>query len=266
MSNARAPQALSVPVLLLERHRRGELDPATDARVRAAVEADPLLRAELDALSADDDAVLRRHPPHEVARAVAARSAQAEAQARPAWIGGGVALLAAAMAAFVVLPRVLVPGSPPAEPSAQVEDTVAKGATGAHLIVFRKAADEAERLSDGAEAAEGDVLGLAYQSAKAAYGVIFSIDGRGTVTLHHPSPPEASSALATGGVVNLDQGYQLDDAPDFERFVLVTAGHPIDVQQVISAAESLSPAAAATARLPLPADLQQASLTLKKVR
>lgn len=266
MSEKHAQNQVPVSELRLERLRRGELDPATAAALSAQLDADPALAARLRALEADDAAVLARYPPAMVASRVGARLAADQRRARRTWAAGLGTLALAAGAALVLLPPPTAGRTAGLGAELGVEDTVAKGATGAHLIVFRKAADEAVRLSDGAEAAEGDVLGLAYQSAKAAYGVIFSIDGRGTVTLHHPSPPEASSALSAGGVINLDKGYQLDDAPGFERFVLVTATHPIDVQQVISAAESLSPGRASSATIPLPPDLSQASLTLKKPR
>lgn len=266
MSHARAPQARPVPTLLLERHRRGELEPELAQRIDAALRDDPALRARLEALDHDDQVILKQHPPAAFAQALRPRLTAEPRPSPRGWLGGGAALMAAAAAALLFIPSdpsEYIGGSTTAP---ALEETVAKGGAGPQLVLFRKAADAAERLSDGSEAAEGDVLGIAYQAASAAHGVIFSIDGRGTITLHHPSPPEASSALAPGGVVNLDQAYQLDDAPGFERFVLVTGERPIDLQQVLAAAATLSPGAAAAAPLPLPAGLRQASLTLKKAR
>ncbi|HMV67768.1 MAG TPA: ActD protein, partial [Myxococcota bacterium] len=142
------------------------------------------------------------------------------------------ALAAAAVALILVQP--MMPG--PRDPSAAQGDHVRlKGARPA-LAGYRKTPDGAERLGADATVAAGDVLQLAYNGAGLPFGVIFSVDGRGAVTLHQPGSASAGSELVPGGEVRLSQAYVLDDAPDHETFVLVASDHPLDVGAVLDAA------------------------------
>ena len=52
--------------------------------------------------------------------------------------------------------------------------------------MYRKTDNGAEELAAGQAARQKDVLQLSYIAADARYGVIFSVDGRGTLTLHLP--------------------------------------------------------------------------------
>jgi hypothetical protein len=108
------------------------------------------------------------------------------------------------------------------------------------------------------------VIQLKYSAKGAKYGVIFSIDGRGTVTLHYPGGAETPSTLDAGGTHALDFSYELDDAPDFERFFFVTAHHPIDFKAVIEKAKTEKPGA--EGRLSLDPSLSQCDFVLKKTR
>ncbi|MFP4378576.1 MAG: hypothetical protein ACLFP4_16150 [Spirochaetales bacterium] len=89
-------------------------------------------------------------------------------------------------------------------------------------------------LEDGSQARAGDALQVAYDSATAPYGAVFSIDGRGNVTLHYPLDASANPRLEGGGVVTLPRSFVLDDAPLFERFYLVTSDQPFDVDRLLS--------------------------------
>lgn len=264
-----APQPRAQPhALQLERYLLGELDPAATAAVEAALAHDPQLAAQLAAMRAEDAAVRAAYPAGLIVpglRAQLATSRPSAAPRRAAFAG----LAVAALAAFA-----LRPGSLPTAPGARapaavaaapiIEDTVAKGDLDAKLLVYRQVGAAIEPLTDGALAQAGDVIGLAYQAAGALHGVILSVDGRGGVTLHQPAQPEAGTALDRSGTINLSQGYQLDDAPAFERFVFVTGGAPIDVGAVLDAARALPPAAAREAPLALPPGLDQRSLWLRK--
>ena len=112
----------------------------------------------------------------------------------------------------------------------------------------------------------GDLLQIAYVPAGKTNGVIFSTDGSGTVTLHYPENQGASSFLKKEKKVLLTSSYELDDAPDFERFFFITAMEGIDVEDIIKKAVAIAttPAAAKTASLVLPESYQQFSILLKK--
>ena len=66
--------------------------------------------------------------------------------------------------------------------------------------------------------------------------MIFSVDGRGSVTLHFPSGDRADTTLERG-VHALEYGYELDDAPRFEKFLFVTSTQPLDVASLLEQAE-----------------------------
>jgi hypothetical protein len=62
--------------------------------------------------------------------------------------------------------------------------------------------------------------------------------------------------------VPLPQAYELDDAPAFERFYMVTADEPFAVETVVDAIRR----AGADGRLDLPAAMDQSSVVLEKER
>jgi hypothetical protein len=101
------------------------------------------------------------------------------------------------------------------------------------IYVFRKSGETADPLSPGARADEGDLLQLGYVAPGADYGVLFSVDGRGTVTLHFPPSPDGSTEIEQGGVVMLEASYRLDDAPDYERFYLVTSEQSLEAGRIL---------------------------------
>jgi hypothetical protein len=131
------------------------------------------------------------------------------------------------------------------------------------LFVYRKRASGVEELGSMAEVRPKDVLQLRYLSSGARYGVIFSVDGRGSVSLHFPETAEASTALEDGAAHTLPYAYELDDAPGFERFFFVTSSAPIDVKMVLEKGRKLG--SDSVRPLVLEKTLGQTSLTLRKV-
>jgi hypothetical protein len=54
--------------------------------------------------------------------------------------------------------------------------------------------------------------------------VVLSIDGRGAVTWHLPPEyPGPAARLGSGVETTLPWSFELDDAPGFERFVMIVA-------------------------------------------
>jgi len=95
------------------------------------------------------------------------------------------------------------------------------------------------------------------------------VDGRGTVTWHLPAGyaggPLSAPALEGQGDVVLPSAYELDDAPGFERFFLVSSAAPFDLAPVAQAARALAGRPSAErGELSLPAGLGQSSLLVKK--
>jgi hypothetical protein len=138
--------------------------------------------------------------------------------------------------------------------------------TKTQIIIYRKSGNEIELLKNGDRAKAGDLLQLAYVPAGKTFGVIFSIDGSRIVTLHHPESKDDSSILKQEKKNLLSSSYELDNAPDFERFFFITATEEIKVQSIIKKAEvlALSPASAKTKNIELPESYRQFSILLKK--
>ena len=112
--------------------------------------------------------------------------------------------------------------------------------TKTQIIIYRKKGDEAEVLKDGELAKAGDLLQIAYVPAGKTYGIIISIDGNGVVTLHYPENINSSTILKQEKTVLLSSAYELDDAPEFERFFFITALAEINVQEILKQAKALA--------------------------
>jgi anti-sigma factor RsiW len=264
--------ALCTPDWLLERVALGELPPDALADARARLEREPNGALRLARLEADSRRTLERHPPAAVATEVERRRAsraRAEAARRSApggWQGLslGVPVAASLLLLLLSTPRQLPAPPPPSLPTWANAERI-KGDP--MLRVHRQGVGEPELLADHARARRGDVLQLSYVAGGHPHGVLVSMDGRGVVSLHHPATLTGSTTLTSGEAVALGHAYELDDAPDFERFVLVTSPRPLDVAGVLEAARALArqPSEARIRPLPLPDTLAQTSFTLEKV-
>jgi hypothetical protein len=260
------------PDWLLERIALGELPPAELAAARARLAQEPDGEARLAALAGDNRDILEKLSPASVAREVESRTVlarrveAAREEARPLRRFAPAAALVPALAA-VALFVVVHPGRSVSgmEASPGTEVTRTKGLL-PQLVLHRQGAAEPERLVDGTAAAAGDVVQVSYIAAGHAYGAILSVDGRGTVTLHAPESGGQSVPLAASGTHALPRAYELDDAPAFERFILITSDTPFALDEVLVAARSLAASATArTAPLALPEGFTQVSFTLEKI-
>jgi hypothetical protein len=249
------------PDWLVERLALGELDQlaADDVRRRLAAEGRDA-DAEVAALAASSREILEAHPPARVAAAVRARGR------RPS--RGFLAALPLVLAGAAALALLAKPAKyDTTDRSPALEDTIFKGSTEPVLGVYRHRDGGDERLGDGAPAAPGDLVQLTYRAGNQRFGALLSVDGRGQVTMHWPEGAATAGRLSEKGEVRLPSAYELDDAPAFERFFLVTSDAPFPIAAVVDAARALAAKPhAARAPLPLPASLRQASLTLAKTR
>jgi len=259
------------PTWLLERVAQGELDKAEVEQVRAELAAEGRsLEAELSTLRESNREILAEMPREMMAKAIERRATDAASGApvrTPLRKLVAPLALAGTMALAIVMVRAghgghgTVPGvHPPIGPSAEEEIGI-KGDSlpSPRLLVYRQRAGQApglgtaERLWDGARGARGDLLQLAYDKAPdSLYGVLLSIDGAGRVTQHLPEEGASASApLTSVREIRLPSAYELDDAPSFERFVLITAPQPFAIGAVLDAAHALANRGAPARTLPL---------------
>jgi hypothetical protein len=261
------PQRNAVSDLMLEQYHLGELAPEAERGLREQLEGSTELRARLEALEASDRDLAAAYPAEVVVprirermfREGVAEGRRARPIPRLAW-----AIPAAAM--ILALVTFSVPGILPGGGPLSLETRV-KGLA-PHLSVFRKTGTGAEELRSGTIARQGDVLQLSYAAAGARYGVIFSVDGRGTVTWHVPAGYAGGKRMAAPlderGTIVLPSAYELDDAPGFERFFMVYGSAPFDISVVQNAIQALPGRAADRESLTLPRTLGQFSILVKK--
>lgn len=250
----RADDRSHVPDLMLEQYRLNELPAAEAGRLEHRLLNDPSLQSRLHALATSDAEIARTFSSEWLAQRIRARVSAAP----PAPHGLGRRLALGSAYAIVVL-ALLVPLSMTTSEGERV-----KGLRPS-LTVYRRTAQGSEKLADGALARTGDFVRIGYLAAGRDHGVILSIDGRGVVTRHLPIEGDRSVALLNDGPVLLDDAYELDDAPAWERFYFVTADQAFDIAPVLEAARR---AAAATPRNPpslsLSRGFRQSTFTLQK--
>ena len=251
----RAEGASRIPDLLLEQYRLNELPAAEANQLARRLEEDASLRGRLTQLAQSDEAIAREYPPDWLARQVRARlSTQRQPARRGVWRPLALGSALATLVLLLLMPLAMV--------SNDQDRTKGLAPT---LAVYRRTAQGSEKLADGAVARAGDLLRVGYVAAGRGHGVIVSIDGRGVVTRHLPVHGATSVVLRREGTVLLDDAYELDDAPAWERFYFVTADHRFDVTAVLDAARR---AAAAAPRLPsalpLPRTFVQSTFAVQK--
>jgi len=261
-------RASPVPDCLLERYALGELPDEERRALARRISDDASLQRRLAELARDDAAVLARYPAAEMARAIELRRhrlATEESLARKRARRGKTVLLTAALAGAAAVVMLAIPMPTSIDAPAPPEVTRAKGPP--ELFVHRVDGATQIGLSPGDRVAAGDTLQVSYRTPEPRHGVVLSVDGRGTVTVHFPEGTVAG-ALRPGGLTELDHSYELDDAPALECFFLVTSREPFDVAPVLAAGAALGAALArgerGDLRLPLPAELEQSSLLLRK--
>jgi hypothetical protein len=217
------------PEWLVERLAAGELPDAELRRSRLKDRLEQIVRSNAE--------LLEQHPPAQVVREVERRLAALGSPARSArpalWLSAAAASCGVMLMLFAR--DTAAPGGDPIR-----TEQVAERGLQPHLIVFRKTSNGAERLTAGTRVRTGDMLQLAYVSAGRKYGVIASIDSRGTITLHLPERADTAVRLSEDGRSTLPHAFELDDTPGAERFVFVSANEPFPTQVVSDALRTSS--------------------------
>lgn len=232
-----------VPDLLVEKLALGELPEAQAQSVRARLEADNDPRLQRTATS--DAEILDAHPPEVIARKIQARIDALEPEAAPgfAWpmwgVAAGLAVAAAAVLVWVLGPEPSNEAPVPGTRIAVADPPSTERIKGdAAVVLERKLGTRAEALLSESKVSPGDTIQVSYRSGGWKHGVLVSLDGAGTVTLHFPDTAEGSTALQAEGVAVL-HAFELDDAPAFERFLFFTSNAPLDADAIVNRVESL---------------------------
>lgn len=226
---------------MLERYRLEELDAEDKKIMEEALAVDSGLREHLERLDKSDRDLRLRYPFRNFGIPV-------QSALRPSF----VMKIAAVLLLCLMFPVIyFLRNNSQAEPSVAegyFADTVRiKGAVqeGSRLSLYLKG-DSENPLADKTALGEGNTVQLAYTApaGNEYYGVIFSIDGRYEVTMHYPYRMGQSSILDSGKRTFLNEAYTLDDAPDYEVFVMVVSAEVLDAVSVLAKARSIAGAAA----------------------
>lgn len=108
-------------------------------------------------------------------------------------------------------------------------DTRIKGLD-ARMEVWKKTPTGIVQLNDLDSVGEGDEIQLRYAVPEKCFGLLFSMDGNGALTLHMGDGVKAIE-LAPGKMNSLPFAYKLDDAPYFEKFFFVTSPKEFAVEE-----------------------------------
>jgi hypothetical protein len=260
-----------LPDILLEQYRLNELTPDDAGRVKRALDANPALRERLETLERSDAEIHVTYPPTWLAERIRERQARQEAGPRRTRSARQWVLpiaFATAAATFALTVRAIVPGAGRTGGGAVAtssDDDRIKGLRPS-LVVYRRTERGSETLADGAVARPGDVVRLGYSPGDRAYGVIVSIDTRGTVTRHLPTAGNQAAVLAHERVNLLDAAFELDEVPGWERFYFIASDTPFDVGPVLEAVRRTAASAndARRGELSLPRQFDQFVFLLQK--
>ncbi|MBN1271462.1 MAG: hypothetical protein JXB26_04255 [Candidatus Aminicenantes bacterium] len=254
----------------LDRYLLEELPPKRQDEVRKLIDRQPELQKKISRLEKSNDAFIKKHPPERLVPAIEARAsklseertAHSRRQRRKVYLIA-VPAFTAALAFFAV---VYFPQNRHTLSFTRTKGNIPIDTSIPQIIIYRKNGEGAEMLQQGDEASKGDLLQITYVPAGYQYGVILSLDGNGIVTLHHPGVPAGSTRLFSGAKAPLSSAYELDSAPEFERFVFVFSHSPIDTGKVLESARAIAKntKAAAGRKLSLPPDWHQYSILIKK--
>lgn len=105
---------------------------------------------------------------------------------------------------------------------ADVEDGTRIKGMDSRMEIWKKTEKGIVQLENLSDAREGDEIQLRYSVPQKCFGILFSMDGNGTLTMHMGNENKAI-ALEPGKMVTLPFAYKLDNAPKFEKFFLLTS-------------------------------------------
>lgn len=236
-----------LPDIILERYLLNELPEKKVREIEAYIRKNPDEAARLLALRESNRKILEEYPPEVQSGIIQNRYEREKSIAGKKTVTGlsgflKIAVPAGALALFIISffstgtediiwNRDIINGNG--------EITRIKGKENS-LFIYRKTVSGIKALKDGDIARQRDLLQIACRVTTGKYAVILSIDGRSSVTLHLPEDPNNSARINPGKTIYLKNSYELDDAPEFERFFLLVSNNKIDIDRIIERAEVLA--------------------------
>jgi hypothetical protein len=229
-----------IPDWKLERYLTGDLPAAEMREIRELEKTDEIFANRVKMLREDNVAILRKMPFERLSEKMDAMPGRSGSAGNTVHVNFKLVKFAAAAALVLAVVSVALFSQrevmAPAQSGAQVMDVAMVDASeipgdagdtrikgmDARMEVWKKTADSAVQMSNLDEAREGDEIQLRYSVPEKSFGLLFSMDGNGALTMHMGSENHAVE-LAPGEMTTLPFAYKLDNAPKFEKFFLLTS-------------------------------------------
>lgn len=223
-----------IPDWKLEKYLTGDL-PAEEMREIREMEAtDEIFAGRVKMLREDNAAILKKLPFEKLSEKIAMMPGRSNAGAgNTVRVNFKLVKLAAAAALVLAVVTVALFGQRSlSEQNTQLMEVAMVDASSddglrikglsARMEVWKKTGDSAVQMENLGEAREGDEIQLRYAVAEKCFGLLFSMDGNGTITMHMGRENRAVE-LEPGKMTTLPFAYKLDNAPKFEKFFFLTS-------------------------------------------
>ncbi len=251
-----------IPDIVLEQYILGELSSEKMRDIKSLIDSDNFLRNRVKLMEKSNNDFLNKYPfsktriPSIIS---AGHKKRNHSRFRKIFIVPSAAL---ALAACTLL---FIKVSPFFDP---IDNSVIIKGNAENLFLYRKNGNQADILKNGDAAKKNDILQIAYQIPKDRYCIIFSIDGNSSVTLHYSSSDKSAPEDSAPGKIFVPESYQLDDAPYFERFFMITSDKKIYDGDILSNAEkfALDRDKAVSESFPVGSSFSQQSVLIVKVK
>ena len=232
-----------IPDWKLERYLTGDLPESDMREIREMEATDEIFANRVKMLREDNAAILKKLPFEKLSEKIATMPGRSNAGAgntvcvnfKLVKLAAAAALVLAVMTVAVFSQRSLSEQGGTVLATAantQVMEVALADVSGddglrikglsARMEVWKKTGDSAVQMSHLDEAREGDEIQLRYAVAEKCYGLLFSMDGNGTITMHMGHGNRAVE-LEPGKMTTLPFAYKLDNAPKFEKFFFLTS-------------------------------------------
>lgn len=231
-----------IPDWKLEKYLTGDL-PAEEMREIREMEAtDEIFAGRVKMLREDNAAILKKLPFEKLSEKIAMMPGRSNAGAdNTVRVNFKLVKLAAAAALVLAVVTVaLFSQRSLSEQNTQLMEVAMVDASGAgddglrikglsaRMEVWKKTGDSAVQMENLGEAREGDEIQLRYAVAEKCFGLLFSMDGNGTITMHMGHENRAVE-LEPGKMTTLPFAYKLDNAPKFEKFFFLTSKNEFEL-------------------------------------
>ena len=235
-----------IPDWKLERYLTGDLPESEMREILELEKKDEVFAQRVKLMREDNVAILRKMPFERLSEKLDAMPERSNSAGNTVHVNFRLVKFAAA-AAFVLAvvsvalfsQREITPAGTEQAAGTDVamlvdsgNDTRIKGMD-ARMEAWKKTDGGIAKLEDMSDAREGDEIQLRYSVPQKCYGLLFSMDGNGAITMHMGDGDKAI-ALEPGKMVTLPYAYKLDNAPHFEKFFFLVSDtlFSIDVNNI----------------------------------